>query len=47
MLSQKIRVAESNGEVRLLTEVLNSHFYACELKMCQKLAYPVVKSPTS
>jgi len=28
-------------------KLLNSHFYACEVKMCPKLAYPVVKSPTS
>jgi len=28
-------------------KLLNSHFYACEVKMCTKLAYPVVKSPTS
>jgi len=28
-------------------KLVNSHFYACEVKMCPELAYPVVKSPTS
>jgi len=28
-------------------ELLNSYFTACEVKMCPKLAYPVVKSPIS
>jgi len=27
-------------------KLLSIHFYACEVKMCPKLAYPVVKSPT-
>jgi len=28
-------------------KLLSNYFYAREVKMCQKLAYPVVKSPTS
>jgi len=28
-------------------KLVTSHFYACEVKMCPKLAYPVVKSPTT
>ena len=41
------RRSEWRGQTFDQQKLLNSHFYACEVKMCPKLAYPVVKLPTS
>ena len=39
-------LSEWRGQT-FVQKLLNSHFYTCKVKMCPKLAYTVVNSPTS